>query len=113
MKKNSILLVGFILFLVIGFILIPYLTSNPEDDKYVYVTTDSLGPWYYDKSSIEERFDQEEGISVIDVWVKHDIDQEGNVCVKDELLWHIDPDQMRYKFSDAFAFDEAGYILEA
>jgi hypothetical protein len=47
------------------------------------------------------------------VWVKHDIDQERNIVVRDELLWHIDPDQMRYKFSDAFAFNEEGYILEA
>ena len=113
MKKNSVIFIGVILFMVIAFILVQEGMEKPSDDNFVYVATDSLGPWYFDKSTIDERFDQEEGISVIDVWVTHDIDQERNIVVRDELLWHIDPDQMRYKFSDAFAFNEEGYILEA
>ena len=91
MKKNSLILVGVALLMVIAFILVRDQMEKPSD----------------------ERFDQEEGISVIDVWVRHDIDQERNVVVRDELLWHIDPDQVRYKFSDAFAFNEEGYLLEA
>ena len=113
MKKNSLILIGVALFMVIAFILVRDQMEKPSDDNFVYVATDSLGPWYFDKSTIDERFDQEEGINVIDVWVKHDIDQDRNIVVRDELLWHIDPDQMRYKFSDAFAFNEEGYILEA
>lgn len=113
MRRNNLLFVGVILFMVIGYILVQGQMDESSDDSFVYVTTDSLGPWYLDESSIEERFDEVEGISVIDAWVRHDIDQEGNVVARDELLWHIDPDQMRYKFSDAFAYDEAGYIIEA
>ncbi|WP_409227601.1 hypothetical protein [Gudongella sp. SC589] len=113
MKGKYFITTGIVLILIFGAILIPQLMENNNSDDFIFVAEDSLGPWYFDKSSIEERYDQVEGISVIDVWVKHDIDQEGNICVRDELLWHIDPAQMRYKFSDAFAFDEAGYLIEA
>ena len=82
--------IGLILLLAIGIIMIPDFTENLSNESYVYVASDSLGEWYFNYSSIEDRMDEEEGISVVDLWVKINISLESNICGRDELLWHVD-----------------------
>ncbi|MGM0397223.1 MAG: hypothetical protein ACQEP4_09230 [Bacillota bacterium] len=112
MKNKDILLIGFALLLLFGFIIILLLLEDRNSDPYIHVADDSLGSWYFNSSSIEERVDYEEKINVIDVWVKHDINLEGNECGRDELLWHIDLDGSRYKVSDAYTYDTDDNIIE-
>lgn len=112
MKRKNMLILAVLVFLIAGAIAIPRLLDEGEDDPYIYVTEDDLGKWYFNSTSMEERIDEEEGIPVLDVWVKHDIIVEVNVCARDELLWHIDFDGMRYKVSDAFAYDNEDTLIE-
>ena len=112
---NRKIILFLLTFVIIGagfFIFIDIKKTN-LDDSFVYVTDDYIGSWYFDKDSIEERVDLIEDIEVIDVWMKRIVDKAENTTGSDVLLWHIDPVKMRYKVSDAFAYDQEEKLLDA
>ena len=112
---NRKIILFLLTFVIIGagvFIFIDSKKTN-LDDSFVYVTDDYIGSWYFDKDSIEERVDLIEDIEIIDVWMKRIVDKAENATGSDVLLWHIDPVKMRYKVSDAFAYDQEEKLLDA
>jgi len=112
MHRKIILFTLILLIVSIGiFTFINY--KNSKVDSFVYITDDYMGSWYFDKNSIEERADIIEGINAIDVWMKRDVNKIKNKNGSDVLLWHIDPVKIRYKVSDAFAYDDDGKLLDA
>lgn len=83
-----------------------------QSRQFKYVGEDDLGKWYFDKTSIETRIDDETGIEIIDVWMRRELDILEVAVGTDDLLWHIDPVNFRYKVSDAVATNKDGTIAE-
>ena len=80
--------------------------------QFRYVGEDEIGKWYFDRTSIETRIDEETGVEIIDVWMRRDVKDTRNTCGTDNLLWHIDYTNYRYKISDAVAVNRDGTIAE-
>lgn len=80
--------------------------------QFRYVGEDEIGKWYFDRTSLETRIDAETGTEIIDVWMRRDIKDPRNACGTDNLLWHVDYANSRYKISDAVAVNRDGQIAE-
>lgn len=106
MKKMFYLLIAFSI-LFAGILWIKDSTS-----QFRYVGEDEIGKWYFDRSSIETRIDEETGVEIIDVWMKREIRDTKITCGVDNLLWHVDFVNSRYKVSDAVAVNRDGSIAE-
>ena len=107
MKNKFIIIIIIVLIISAGLIY-----SLVNMDNYNYITKDNFGKWYYDKTSIENRIDQETGAEIIDIWLKRDINDPSNTSAQEKVLWHIDYENKRYKLSDNVTTDKAGGILE-
>lgn len=112
---NKKIILFSLIILIVGVGVFVYTDSKKADtdDSFAYITDDYIGSWYFDTDSVEEREDLIEGIRVVDVWMKRIVDKTENARGSDLLLWHIDPGNMRYKISDALAYDDEELILDA
>lgn len=81
-------------------------------EQFRYVGEDEIGKWYFDRTSLKTRIDEETGTEIIDVWMRRDIKDPRNACGTDNLLWHVDYANSRYKISDAVAVNRDGQIAE-
>ena len=107
MKNKFIIMIIIVLVISVGLVNL-FVTM----DGFKYITKDDFGKWYYDKASIETRIDEETGAEIIDVWLKRDLNDDSIACAQDEVLWHIDYVNGRYKASDTVAIDKDGGIIE-
>lgn len=111
--NKKIVLFSLIFLIAAGVFIFVEINSTGQSDPFVYITDDYIGSWYFDKDSIEERTDLIEDIQVIDVMMKRIVDKTDNPTGTDVLLWHIDPIRMKYKISDAFAYNQDEELLDA
>ena len=80
--------------------------------QFRYVGEDRIGKWYFDRTSLKTRIDEETDLEIIDVWMRREVSDMKNTCGTDDLLWHIDYTNFRYKISDAVATNRDGTIAE-
>lgn len=102
----------FIILIVVLIVFVGFINLSPNINGYKYITEDAFGKWYYNKSSVETRIDEETGAKIIDVWLKRDLNEDSIACGSDEVLWHLDIENQRYKASDTVAYDKSGQIIE-
>jgi len=102
----------FVFLLIFGFLSASASYLKNITSQFKYVGEDDIGKWYFDKTSIETRIDDETGIEIIDVWMRRELDILDVAVGTDDLLWHIDPVNSRYKISDAVATNKDGTIAE-
>lgn len=101
-----------IVFLVVGILSVSGFYLRSITSQFRYVGEDEIGKWYFDRSSIETRIDEETGVEIIDVWMRREIRDTKITCGVDNLLWHVDFVNSRYKVSDAVAVNRDGSIAE-
>ncbi len=83
-----------------------------QSRQFRYMGEDDIGRWSFDRTSIKTRIDDETDIEIIDVWMRRELDILEVAVGTDDLLWHIDPVNFRYKISDAVAKNKDGTIAE-
>ena len=88
----------------------PWMYHN-DSEPYEIVHVTSMRSWYFDPSSLEVVTDKEEGIALINVWVKVEYKDE-MWAGTDFLLWHLDINEKRYKVSDSIAHNSKGEVVE-
>ena len=103
---------GLVLLLVFGFLTASAFYLKDISSQFRYVGEDEIGKWYFDRTSLRTRIDEETGLKIIDVWMRREVSDLKNTCGTDDLLWHIDPVNFRYKISDAVAKNKDGTIAE-
>lgn len=102
----------FILLLVFGFLSASAFYLMDISSQFRYVGEDRIGKWYFDRTSLKTRIDEETDLEIIDVWMRREVSDMKNTCGTDDLLWHIDYINFRYKISDAVATNRDGTIAE-
>ena len=75
--------------------------------EYIYVDTDGWRSYFYEPESIEIWSD-DEGNNIIDVFVRIEYTENLGTVAYERQLWHLNPENERYKISDAYAFESDG-----
>lgn len=85
--------------------------SQMNENRWETVTFDGWRQYAFDPATLV-RWVDDEGNTVIDVWVRVTYVDMPGTAVYDVQKWHVDDQRNRYRISDNFSYDEENHLCE-